>query len=79
MIKAIQSTDKLMTQPNKTFKSSAMKSQNRSKALEHQVEAAEIKYNVACLLAATAACKDEKLMQQLANTTAQLNYCKSCC
>ena len=78
MIKAIQPSEKVMTQPMKNFKSSSSKQQGVSIARKSQTEAAEIKYNVACLLAAAATCKEEKLMQQVANAAAQMNYCKSC-
>ena len=79
MIKAIQPSDKLATQPMKNFKRAEVKPQVRSKAKEQQIETAEIKYNVACLLAAAASCKEEKLMQQVASAAAQMNYCKACC
>ena len=40
--------------------------------------AAQYKYGLACLYAASAKLENEKLKQELANATAQVNYQRAC-
>lgn len=77
MIKSIHSSNRVISQPHKNFKRIEEKSNRGIKCSE--LQAAEIKYNLACLWAATTQLENAKLKQELANAIAETNYCKACC
>ena len=79
MIKPIQSSESVAAQPLKNFKGAESKAPSRSAASNANIQALETKYNLACLLAATTQLENEKLRQELAISTALLNYSKACC
>ena len=79
MINSIQSSESVVQQPLKNFKGAKTKAPVRSISSDANLQALETKYNLACLLAATTQLENEKLRQELAVSTALLNYSKSCC
>lgn len=78
MIKSVQSSEKIMAQPIKNFKGAEDTPRRSSAAKMSQLQAAETKYTLACLLAATTQLENQRLKQELANTAAIANYYKCC-
>ena len=79
MIKPVQQNERLQAQSSKNFKSSDKKENvKKEKAVNPELMAAQYKYGLACLYAASARLENEKLKQELANATAQVNYRKAC-
>ena len=79
MIKSIQSSESVVSQPLKNFKGVKNQVTLKNATKDSKLQAAEIKYNLACLWAATTQLENEKLRQELANAMAEANYCKACC
>ena len=82
MIKSVQKSDKLQVQRlENNFKSNEKKvnsNSERTETVSPELMAAQYKYGLACLYAASAKLENEKLKQDLANATAQVNYLKAC-
>ena len=79
MIKPVQQNERLQVPSSKNFKSSDKKENTqKEKAANPELMAAQYKYGLACLYAASARLENEKLKQELANATAQVNYRKAC-
>ena len=79
MIKSIQSSENIVSQPLKNFKGASKKGEAKNITKDSRLQAAEIKYNLACLWAATTQLENVKLKQELANAMAETNYGKACC
>ena len=77
MIKPVQKNEKLQVQSSKNFKS-VEKILNKEETVSPELMAARYKYGLACLYAASAKLENEKLKQELANATAQINYRRAC-
>ena len=77
MIKPIQSSQNTTTQSLSNHNKSKA-SMKASPAKMSQLQAAETKYNLACLLAATTQLENVRLKQELANAAANANYYKAC-
>lgn len=79
MIKPVQKSEKTQVQSSKNFKSIEKKVKSRSEnTINPELMAAQYKYGLACLYAASAKLENEKLKQELANATAQVNYQRAC-
>lgn len=81
MIKPVQKTAKPQVLNLENKKLSNGKRNVNSKGLESvspELIAAQNKYGLACLYAASAKLENEKLKQELANATAQVNYQIAC-
>ena len=79
MIKPVQKSEKVQVQSSKNFKSVEKKSNSKKEeAVSPELMAARYKYGLACLYAASAKLENEKLKQELANATAQINYRRAC-
>ena len=76
MIKPIQSSECVKTQPLNNFKGGKQVLKNPAK--QSYIQSLETKYTLACLLAATTQLENEKLRQELATATALMNYSKAC-
>ena len=76
MIKPVQKSEKLQVQSSKNFKS--VEKKTKEEAVNPELMAAQYKYGLACLYAASAKLENEKLKQELANATAQVNYKRAC-
>ena len=87
MIESIQSSKGVVSKVLNNFKGTDKKLSSKSdksfaqksSAKESNLQAAEIKYNLACLWAATTQLENAKLKQELANAIAEKNYRKTCC
>ena len=80
MIKPVHSSDKVKAQLAKKFgKPESKKSENFGSVTNPELQAAKYKYGLACLWAATVQLENARLRQELANATAQANYCRACC
>ena len=79
MINPVQKNEKLQVQSSKNFKSVEKKSNTKNaETVSPELMAARYKYGLACLHAASAKLENEKLRQELANATAQINYRRAC-
>ena len=78
MIKPVQQNEKIQVQSSKNFKSMDKKQKSNKEAVNPELMAAQYKYGLACLYAASAKLENEKLKQELANATAQVNYKRAC-
>lgn len=80
MIKSVKSSESLMSLPLNNFRGNEKKEKGYSvDSKDSRLQAAELKYNLACLWAATTQLENAKLKQELANASAQVSYCKACC
>ena len=79
MIKPVQSNEKIQAQVSKKIKNNEKKTNfGKDQETNPELMAAQYKYGLACLYAASAKMENEKLKQELANATAQVNYQKAC-
>ena len=78
MIKPVQQSERLQVQSPKNFKRIEKKSRFNEESVSTELMAAQYKYGLACLYAASAKLENEKLKQELANATAQVNYQRAC-
>ena len=79
MIKAVQSSESVQAvQKKNNFKGTNNGTPVASASRLSQTQAAEYKYNLACLLAAQTQLENTKLKQQLASAAAEKNYYKAC-
>ena len=79
MIKPVKQNERLQVQSSKNFKSVEKKSKFKAnETVSPELMAAQYKYGLACLYAASAKLENEKLKQELANATAQVNYRRAC-
>lgn len=79
MIKPVQKNEKSQVQSSKNFKRVEQKSKFKTEeTVNPELMAAQYKYGLACLYAASARLENEKLKQELANATAQINYRRAC-
>ncbi|MBQ7449922.1 hypothetical protein IJS77_00770 [bacterium] len=79
MIKPVQQKETIQTQILKKIKNAEKKTNfGNEKEVSPELMAAQYKYGLACLYAASAKLENEKLKQELANATAQVNYRKAC-
>ena len=78
MIKSVQQNERLQIQSSKNFKSNEKKQKLKEEEVSPELMAAQYKYGLACLYAASAKLENEKLKQELANATAQVNYRRAC-
>ena len=68
----------VMAKPLKNFNGSKKAQSKASSSKQSQLQAAETKYNLACLLVATTQVENARLRQELANVTAIANYYRAC-
>ena len=78
MIKPVQQNERLQVQSSKNFKSCEKRLKDNEENVSPELMAAQYKYGLACLYAASAKLENEKLKQELANATAQVNYKRAC-
>lgn len=79
MIKPVQKTEKAQVQPSTKIKGNEKKTNfGNDGEVSPELMAAQYKYGLACLYTASAKMENEKLKQELANATAQVNYRKAC-
>lgn len=79
MIQSVQSSESVANVLKSNFKGTEAGAKKSKPASSSQLTAAEYKYGLACLWAASAQLENAKLKQELANASAQANYCKACC
>lgn len=87
MIESIQSSKGVVSKTLNNFKGNDKKLSSKSdksfskknSTKDSNLQAAEIKYNLACLWAATTQLENAKLKQELASAIAEKNYYKACC
>ena len=79
MIKSVQSTERVNNQLLRKFSGNESKKGVVSNpARNSELQAAELKYGLACLWMATSQFGDAELKQKLASAIAHKNYCESC-
>lgn len=79
MIKSIQSAERVNNQPLRKFSGNEVKNKvSNSPAKSPELQAAELKYGLACLWMATSQFGDTELKQKMANAMAHKNYCETC-
>ena len=77
MIKSVQSTDRIKNQPlTKDLKVKKVASSGNQ--VNSELRAAQTKFGIACLWAATQQFGNAELKQQLASAMAHKNYCETC-